>query len=378
MATRFVEFERNKLYEQVWSQTVVQVAESYRVRSAEVKRAAEALAVPMPPAGHWTKVAHNKGVARPPLPDFAGKTTHRHTWWVNDEAEEVERRFTREREKIVASASELPEMRKAVADCVPIVKKMGARLKKAYKDTRNWPNIRGSGLFEVSVSPQNQERALLTFDRIVRYCQASGLKVISDETKREPASFLVEDVSFTMRIFESGRREERELTVAEKAKAKSDPYFYVPDRFIFHPSNLLRLEVQRPDYRSTEFTVQDGSEQPLADRIHDVPLQLRECALKHQLREVLRAEERKREEARRDEHRKKVERKSKELEKLKQYEEAADQLARARRLRELAAALESSGKLAPSEAPEKLEWIHNAADWLDPTVGMHWPVVDDI
>lgn len=381
MATKFVDFERNKLYEQVWTQSLGQVALSYGVSTAEVKRAAEALAIPLPPSGHWTKVAHGKGIATPALPEFKGKTTHRHSWWVNDETEEVNRRFAEAQDSTARPALPLPPMSTSIADCLPLIKKMAERLKKGNKDTRNWPAVGGyQGMFEVCVSPANQERALFTFDRILRHCLAAGLKVHSDETKREPAYFLIEGTTLTMRIFESGRREEREPTPEERAKLKANPdaYLYRPDRYVFLPSNVLKLEVHFKDYRGPEFTIVDGSELPLADRVGDVPRRLMECALKDKLRRDVRAEERKREEVRREAHRRKVELKREELERLKHFEDAASQLDRAVRLRDLADGMEKCGKFSNPEGLEKVAWIRNAADWLDPLVDKRWPVVDDV
>lgn len=381
MATKFVDFERSKLYEQVWAQALGQVAQSYGVSNAEVKRAAQALAVPLPPAGHWTKVAHGKGIATPALPEFTGKTTHRHTWWVNDETEEVNRRFVEVQDGTARPTLPLPPLSASLADCLPLIKKMAGRLKKAHKDTRNWPAVGGyHGMFEVSVSPANQERALFTFDRILRHCLAAGLNVQSDETKREPAYFLIEGTALTMRIFESGRREEREPTPEERAKLKANPnaYVYRPDRYVFHPSNVLKLEVQLKDYRSTEFTIVDGSELRLADRIQDVPCKLMDSALKDKLRRDIRAEERRREKARREAHQRKVERRRKELDRLKHFEDAASQLDRALRLRSLADGMEKCGKFANPEGLEKVAWIRNAADWLDPLVNKKWPTVDDV
>lgn len=381
MATKFVDFERSKLYEQVWTKALGQVAQSYGVSNAEVKRAAEALAVPLPLSGHWTKVERGKAVPTPALPKFAGETTHRHSWWVNDETEEVNRRFAEAQHHAASPALPLPPMCASIADCVPIIRKMAARLKKGTKDTRNWPSVGGyQGMFEVSVSPANQERALLTFNRILQHCLAAGLKVQSDETKGEPAYFLIEGTALTMRIFESGRREERDPTPEERAKLKANPqaYLYRPDRFVFHPSNVLKLEVQFKDYRSTEFTIADGSDLPLADRIGDVPRRLMECALKDKLRRDIRAEERKREEARREAYQRNVELKRKELERLKHFEDAASQLDRAVRLRDLADGMEKSGKFSNPEGLEKLAWIRSAADWLDPLVDKRWPAVDDV
>lgn len=381
MGTRNIDFERASLYQQVWAQPLTQVALQYEATPMEVKSAAQALHIPLPPAGHWTKVAHGKGMTTPPLPNFAGATVHRLVKWVNEEAEEVSRRFEIAQGGREPEAKQpLPEMRASVAECLPIIKKMAARLKNGYRDTRLWPAVSGMGLFELSVSPGNQERALLTLDRILRHCQAAGLSWTSDEGKRDPAAFVVDGSSFTMRIFESGRREERELTAKEKASIKANPsgYHYLPNRYMFHPTNQLKLEVHNPKYRSIEFLVQDGAAAPLADRVADVPTLLREGALREKLRQDVRAEERRRDEERREAHARKLDVKRKELEKLKYFEEAADHAVRAERLRSLAEAMAASGLYADDIGKKKLEWIHNAADWLDPIINKHWPAVDDV
>lgn len=381
MATRFVDIDRLKLYGDVWRDPISKVSASYGISNAEVKRAALALAVPLPPAGHWTKVEHKKGIATPPLPAFAGKTTYRHTWWVNEETEEVERRFSEARNDISLTLGTVPPMKRSIDECLPIIKKMAARLKKGHRDTRNWPTVGGyQGLFEVSVSPANQERALLTFDRILRHCQSAGLRFLSDETKREPAYLHIEGTVLTIRIFESGRREERDPTPEERARLKANPnaYIYRPDRYVFHPSNVLKLEVHHKEYRRIEFTIVDGADAPLADRIADLPSKLMACALKDKLRRDIRAEERRVAEVRREAHQQKVELKRKELERLKHYEELASQMERAVRLRGLAAEIDRCGKFSDAQGREKVDWIRNAADWLDPLVHKSWPVVDDV
>jgi hypothetical protein len=204
--------------------------------------------------------------------------------------------------------------------------------------------------------------------------------MVSDESKRDPSVFIINGIEFTLRIFESGRREERELTLKEKAEIKASPHgsHYLPDRWSFHPTNQLKLEVHNPRYRSIEFSVKDGSDTPLADRIAEVPVKLQERALKEKLRQDVRAEERIREEERREAHARKVEAKREQLERLKHFEEAAMQAEKVARLRSLAQAMETSGQFVDAEGQEKLDWIRNAADWLDPIVNKHWPVVDDV
>jgi len=380
MATKFVDFERSKLHDQVWGMPLTKVAELYAVRAQEVKRIAIQLAVPLPPQGHWTKVALGKALATPALPAFEGATSYRRSWWVNDETEEVNRRFDGVKSPQAMGAHELPELKSQISDCLPLIRRMASRLRKSHKDTRNWPTVSMMGHFEISVAPTNQDRALLTLDRALRTCQNAGFKLVSDESKRDPAYLVVEGVAFTMRIFESGRREERVLTKEEKDERRARPssYQYIHDRFVFHPTNILKLEVFRAEYRVIELTLQDGPQAPLAECLQPLVPRLLEAALKHKLREQVRAEERQRAEERRVAHQRLIDAKRAQLEKLKHYEALADQFERARRLRGLAEALDASKTMSDESGQAKLVWIRNAADWLDPTVEKHWPEVDDV
>lgn len=380
MSTKTIHIERSTLFDQVWKQPLKDVSVGYGLTPAELKRVAQALAVPLPPLGHWTKVEHGKGMPQPPLPEFDGETTHTVTQWVNDTEVEVAKRFGAAQEQVERATPALPDMRTALGDCLPIVKRMAARLKKGYPDTRGWPSVSLLGHFEVSVAPQNQERALLTLDRVIRHCQAAGITYVSDENERDPAMFVVDDLKFTLRIFESGKRQERALTDKEKAELKANPtgYHYFPARYTFHPTNQLRLEVHGTIYRSVEFTVQDGADAPLADRIADVPTRLRECALAEKLRQQVRAEESSRREERQRAHARLVDAKREQLERLKKFEELALQSERAARLRLLASAMEAGVGQGAEKTHEEVAWLRNAADWLDPIVGKHWPVVDDV
>lgn len=387
MGSRHIDFNRQSLYEMVWQTPIGRIAENLGIGRADVKRAAEALSIPMPPNGHWVKVEHGKGMPRPELPIFEGEMTYRHTWWVNEVTEEVERRLTQEEacgSPATASLEAhigLPPLRGTIAECLPIIKKMATRLKKSYKDSRRWPTVAGfQGLFELSVSPANQERALLALDRVLRHCQSSGLKVISDESGRDPAHFVVEGAALTMRIFEAGRREEREPTPEERARLKADPnaYLYRSDRYTYYPTNILKLEVQTKQYRHVQFTVADGSKVPLAERIGDVPRLIKEWAHKEKLKRDVQAEVARANEERRQAHLHKVEKKREELGRLKHFEEVASQLERAVRLRGLADEMERCGRFAHVEGLEKVTWIRNAADWLDPLLDKTWPGVDDV
>jgi hypothetical protein len=61
-------YDREALYEQVWSQPVLQVAKAYGVSGVRLGKVCRALQVPVPPRGYWARVRSGYTVRRPPLP----------------------------------------------------------------------------------------------------------------------------------------------------------------------------------------------------------------------------------------------------------------------------------------------------------------------
>jgi hypothetical protein len=68
MGERTEIYEREKLYEEVWKEPVLVVANRYGVSNVALAKACRKLAVPLPPRGYWAKVqAGRKAPTRPPL-----------------------------------------------------------------------------------------------------------------------------------------------------------------------------------------------------------------------------------------------------------------------------------------------------------------------
>jgi hypothetical protein len=61
-------WNREKLYEEVWSEPVTKVAQRYGVSDVAIAKACRKLSVPVPGRGYWAKKASGYSVARRPLP----------------------------------------------------------------------------------------------------------------------------------------------------------------------------------------------------------------------------------------------------------------------------------------------------------------------
>lgn len=70
-----IEFNRNKLYEEVWKEPATKVAKTYGVPYGFLRKTCEELKVPLPSSGHWSRVKFGKNVKVPPLPNFTGEET---------------------------------------------------------------------------------------------------------------------------------------------------------------------------------------------------------------------------------------------------------------------------------------------------------------
>ena len=65
-------YDRNVLYDQVWSKAVIHVAKEYGLSDNGLRKICMKLKVPMPKAGYWAKRKHGKRVHQPPLPAYEG------------------------------------------------------------------------------------------------------------------------------------------------------------------------------------------------------------------------------------------------------------------------------------------------------------------
>lgn len=61
-------FERERLYEEVWAEPVIKVAENYDVSGVALAKTCRKLGVPLPPRGYWAKAKAGKASKRPSLP----------------------------------------------------------------------------------------------------------------------------------------------------------------------------------------------------------------------------------------------------------------------------------------------------------------------
>lgn len=66
-------FDRAQLFEEVWAAPMVHVGKRYGISGTQVRRICDALQVPVPAPGHWTRVELGRTVERPTLPPMLSR-----------------------------------------------------------------------------------------------------------------------------------------------------------------------------------------------------------------------------------------------------------------------------------------------------------------
>lgn len=171
--------ERNWLYDEVWLKPLTRIASDLGVTNVELKKVCDAMEIPTPPSGHWTKVEFGKPVTRPSLP-APGKDT-RTSWEVGSplkESKKLKQNSPRKLSKpeanvIVIKDTGLP------GELHPLVKSTCAQLR---EDKRNleWHNRKIRRQLNCQISESVIERVGLILDSFVRACEAAGYHFRSD------------------------------------------------------------------------------------------------------------------------------------------------------------------------------------------------------
>ncbi|NBC05368.1 MAG: hypothetical protein GVY20_16915 [Bacteroidetes bacterium] len=66
-------FKRTKLYEEVWTKPMTELAKEYGINVYQLTKACDELEIPRPESGYWSKLRHGKKVKRKPLTESEKK-----------------------------------------------------------------------------------------------------------------------------------------------------------------------------------------------------------------------------------------------------------------------------------------------------------------
>jgi hypothetical protein len=373
-------WNREELYEKVWTKPVTKVAKEYGYSDVAIAKICRKLKVPLPGRGYWAKITNGHSVPRTPLPRLKEQI-------VVARSEPV---APREEEDLTASLH--PEDRAEFARIDELAAKgifsfetvksslrhpliLAARdaLKHGDVDERKIirPPYRSTAL-NIRVSKDNIDRALEFFSKVITIAglQGGDVKVVKSEYDVR-TEFVAYDHSVTIEVSETAHQKYLENPPPQipgkyvyVRTFKGKPIEYVPTR-------QLTLEIGTYG-KGLRRTWKENSRQTLEGLFPEIILTLlKACVLRRRdwLKEQAEAEARRRREAEWAQLRPKVQ---EEERRVLQLEQAAENWAKAKRIREyVLAAIEVKKQAGEELGPDTplgiwAAWALQQADRLDP------------
>ena len=363
-------YDREKLYQEVWTDPVTEVAKRYQMSDVNLRKICKKLDVPLPPAGYWAKLRAGKEVTKPSLPKLKTppnedkpKTGERRTLHIDDSA----LAFLKDgdRLKIIEAASKL----RVAGPGAKLYKDIAAQKEKC----ENWLEQRKNGPFRYgryagetplladSMSSKTYSRVFHILDALIKGMLPFGASV----TYQFHFQVNGEDVPFTMSEgqdqipHEVTHAEKMQLLQYEEDKRKhswaSKPNIPKWD----HPWNGRLTLIINGKYK-----FMDCKSYVLEDRIGEIMIAFYEASYAIRLAR-LEKEEKERVEA---EKRRKAaeirERYNQEIDYTEGLVNAANDYATACKIRAYVEAVKSSS----SKSNDWIEWASAKADWYDPTI----------
>ena len=222
--------DRTSLYEMVWNKPVTKIAEDLGISDVALHKICRKHQIPVPPRGHWAKLAAGKPVKIAPLPKNSSSSVTRiqiigsPTQNLPEPVLEAQRQAksqeagndqTRSGESSAALSAHVVRLRKKLESMKP--KKDG------------YDRISAKNLFNIAVTPATQERAALALENIVNASIARGYKLTPSETG---LAIEIDGESITLAITDPTKREAHKPTAAEAARLERWERAY--DRKIRH------------------------------------------------------------------------------------------------------------------------------------------------
>jgi hypothetical protein len=375
-------YNREKLYEEIWSKPVIEIADQYGVSDVTIIKVCKSLDVPVPPRGYWAKVRSGEKVTKPHLKPTSGSTsrigprTYEGNKFGQEKIKNERLAFLDDSEKqlVLMAADEIS----LSDDGEPFHKKLNQYKSKILRSNDNDQESEGpkkkhqpysnrpSFLIGV-VSESAVPRALRILNALFCQIEQLGGSINTDFTLK----IRNETVSISFKEYQDQvdhvmtKQEAKELLVYKDANR--------------HHSYASKPQIRKYDYiyngrlgfqviRGRHF--RDSNKSDLESQLGDILVNIFEVS------EIERVERLAREEAERkrlEEARLKEERRNRynlEVERTIALENEASDYTIACRIRAYAGAVEKN--IDPDDMTDEtrqwIEWAMKKADWYDPTI----------
>lgn len=366
------EYNREKLYEEIWSEPVTVVAKRYGISDVALKKVCQKLNIPTPWVGYWQKVKAGAKVNRPKLPMSKG--------------EHVERtapprgydKYVQNQDIIKSKIQPKQSLNKiTVSDQLrnphPFVDQAYKRLKEIWRISREKdPVIHLDGdKIDIRVSKTSAHRALCIMDAVLKFLTLEGFQVQCGWKWNKHTYVNIDGEFIGFRIHERVKqvphiKTEDELKYEKKWGSSNAPtYDHVP-------TGVITLTIEYYQYLPRKNWI-DSEKQRLEDCLDTFVEHLKLAAAQSKIEtEKKLAEERVSLE---EEERRLLaaERQRAEIEKFEQLEKDAHDWHRSQIIKNYVDAIEAT---LDCDLPEEeltsrrdyMAWARDKIDWLNPLV----------
>jgi hypothetical protein len=390
MVWKKIVFERQSLFDEVWEQPMLTLAERYRLSDVGLRKICVALEIPLPPRGYWARAEARRRNKKPTLQTCSGRTIYEHMRFEAPVDETLDGRMEVALESAAARKIGTPEY--TPTEDPNELQEQSRIIYKAMRKGKASDGIltlSGELWADIEVSKNQLPRAIQLIDQAAYELKVLGayfenslppIPFRHNGARKDPNQkrncFSLHGHEFFLRIREKITTESLAEEPSEKRHNHSQWSSKRP-QLVHTPTGELQLCIVDVQRYYERYKIHDSSRGTIELKMRKVLAEAEEGVLRRKLEREIWNE---REEARRAKARdweSTKENKNKLLAKLALVETMAKDLDRARSIRRFIAEVDAT-KDAPPELLEGRELMTLMADWLDPLVKAHWPGVDGV
>ena len=278
-ASDTLSLSREELYERVWATPMKRLAVEFGLSDVGLAKICKKHKIPRPSRGYWAKIESGKSARRWPLGEIDDAkltvVTIRH---VEHKAETETMCDPLAADPTIAAliaAESLPENKiQAVSDlrgADPLVSATRDSLASQKPDEYGRISRRydfAEPCFEVAVSKNNVQRALLLLQTMVKAFKSRGYAISTAGAEQRRPHINVLGRDFGISVWEPSKRKPRELTKQEKAERERWHWSSARD-YEYVPTGTLEFHLDRSTYGSNA-KISDTKRARLEDRLNEV------------------------------------------------------------------------------------------------------------
>ncbi|AHW62305.1 hypothetical protein SAMN05444285_1166 [Draconibacterium orientale] len=357
-------FTRKELYELVWSEPLSRLARKYNISDNGIRKRCKKMNIPLPKAGHWSKIQHGYKVIVPKLPGKYEGENETILCYRDKDGNYVEKvDVVTPQTKLKHELQNDPQLPLTVPEKITRFDSLIAQAKKSLQKKSsgvyNYEGMRATerGEINIMVSESNIDRALYFMNTLIKLFRARKHNIIIEDNETYAVIF----------------GEKLPIKFKEKAKISYETSTYGWRSRTYHPSGKLAFVHDNRPYNQKEWL--DGKK-PLESRLAEI-LAYFETYAKKEIEDRIEWEKRRKIEEEEQKRQQELQiKKNDEIRRIKVLINMANYWKQAQILRDYITALENTNGL-DFKKMDWIPWAKQKFEWFDPFTQGPDEILDD-